>query len=99
MKGFKNVLAYVDGKGVINCDIAVENGVIKEIGTKLDITEPFPYRDGDVVLPGFIDEHTHGAVGYDFADGTEAAVKGTEPEEVKRTPESPVLWQNNGLEI
>ena len=29
MKGFKNVLAYVDGKGVINCDIAVENGVIK----------------------------------------------------------------------
>lgn len=70
MKGFKNVLAYVDGKGVINCDIAVENGVIKEIGTKLDITEPFPYRDGDVVLPGFIDEHIHGADGVDVMDGT-----------------------------
>lgn len=70
MKGFKNVLAYVDGKGVINCDIAVENGVIKEIGTKLDITEPFPYRDGDIVLPGFIDEHIHGADGVDVMDGT-----------------------------
>ena len=70
MKGFKNVLAYVDGKGVINCDIAVENGVIKEIGTKLDITEPFPYRDGDVVLPGFIDEHIHGADGVDVQSCT-----------------------------
>lgn len=70
MKGFKNVLAYVDGKGVINCDIAVENGIIKEIGTKLDITEPFPYRDGDIVLPGFIDEHIHGADGVDVMDGT-----------------------------
>ena len=70
MKGFKNVTAYVENKGVINCDIAVENGRIKEIGNNLGITEPFPYADGEIVLPGFIDEHIHGANGADAMDGS-----------------------------
>lgn len=74
MKGFKNVKAYVNGKGVITTDIAVENGVIKAIGNNLDITEPFPYADGQIVVSGFIDEHIHGAAGADAMDGTEAAL-------------------------
>lgn len=69
MKGFKNVIAYVENKGVIKCDVAVENGRIKEIGNNLGITEPFPYADGEIVLPGFIDEHIHGANGSDAMDG------------------------------
>ena len=45
MLGFKNVNAYVEGKGFIKTDIAVENGLIKDIKdiqsikTELDIEE------------------------------------------------------------
>ena len=74
MKGFKNVKAYINGKGVIKTDIAVENGVIKAIGNNLYITEPFPYADGQIVISGFIDEHIHGAAGADAMDGTETAL-------------------------
>ncbi len=69
MKGFKKVRAYIEGKGIITTDIAVENGVIVEIGENLDITEPFYYQQNQVVLPGFIDQHIHGASGADTMDG------------------------------
>lgn len=74
MKGFKSVKAYIKDKGVIKTDIAVENGVIIAIGNDLDITEPFPYREGQIVVPGFIDEHIHGAAGADAMDGTKTAL-------------------------
>lgn len=74
MKGFKNVIAYVENEGIINCDVAVENGVIVKIGQNLGITEPFPYRKGEIVLPGFIDEHVHGANGADAMDGNVEAL-------------------------
>ena len=70
MKGFKNVRAYIEGKGIITTDIAVENGIIVEIGSNLDITEVFPYQEGQVVIPGFIDQHIHGASGADTMDGS-----------------------------
>ena len=35
MQVLKNVKAYVDGE-IVKCDIAFENGVIKEIGKNLD---------------------------------------------------------------
>lgn len=74
MKGFKNVLAYVQDKGVIKCDIAVENGLIAKIGDNLKIDEPFPYNAGEIVLPGFIDEHIHGANGADTMDASVSAL-------------------------
>ena len=74
MKGFKNVKAYIKGKGIITTDIAVENGVIKAVGNNLDVTEPFPYADGQIVVSGFIDEHIHGAAGSDAMDGTKDAL-------------------------
>ena len=74
MKGFKNVKAYVKEKGIITTDIAVENGKITAIGNNLDIMELLPYSEGQVVLPGFIDEHIHGAAGFDAMDGTEEAL-------------------------
>lgn len=47
-------------------DIVVENGII------IDITEPSGKGDVDLtgllVLPGFIDVHIHGAMGYDVLD-------------------------------
>lgn len=74
MKGFKNVRAYILGKGIITTDIAVENGRIVEVGENLDITQPFDYQQGQVVVAGFIDEHIHGAGGGDSFDGSEEAL-------------------------
>ncbi len=73
MKGLKNVTAYVAGKGLVKTDIAFEDGKIVAIG-KLDDVEPIFDTDG-VVLPGFIDEHIHGAGGADAMDGTEDALQ------------------------
>ncbi len=73
MKGLKNVTAYVAGKGLVKTDIAFEDGKIVAIG-KLDDVEPIFDTDG-VVLPGFIDEHIHGAGGADAMDGTEQAIQ------------------------
>lgn len=73
MKGLKNVTAYVAGKGLVKTDIAFEDGKIVAIG-KLDDVEPIFDTDG-VVLPGFIDEHIHGAGGADTMDGTEDALQ------------------------
>ncbi|MBR5900567.1 MAG: N-acetylglucosamine-6-phosphate deacetylase [Clostridia bacterium] len=71
MRGFKNVNAYVEGKGIIKTNIGVENGVITYIGNDdSKITEAYAYNEGAVVLPGFIDEHIHGAMGSDAMDGT-----------------------------
>ena len=73
MKGLKNVTAYVAGKGLVKTDIAFEDGKIVAIG-KLDNVEPIFDTDG-VVLPGFIDEHIHGAGGADAMDCTEQALQ------------------------
>ena len=75
MKGFKKVKAYVKEKGIITTDIAVENGIITAIGDDLAITDELPYSSEQIVLPGFIDEHIHGAAGYDAMDGTTEALK------------------------
>ncbi len=75
MKGFKNVMAYVEGKGIINTNVGFEKGVIAYIGDDSSkITEALPYAQGQVVLPGFIDEHIHGAMGADAMDGTVEAI-------------------------
>ena len=69
MKGFKNVKAYVKNIGLINTDIAFDNGVITAIGDNLDITEPISLDKNAIVLPGFIDRHVHGANSSDTMDG------------------------------
>ena len=76
MTGFKNVKAYIKDKGVITADIAVENGVIAGIGEDLVITDVLPFSDGQIVTAGFIDEHIHGAAGFDAMDGEKKALFG-----------------------
>ncbi len=72
MKGLENVRAYIRGKGVVRTDIAIENGVIVDMG-ELSV-EPI-FDCGDLLLsPGFIDTHIHGAGGADVMDGTRAAL-------------------------
>lgn len=75
MKGFKNVKAYVQGKGVVSVNIGIQDGKIAYLGSdESKITEALPYLEGEIVLPGFIDEHIHGAAGADAMDGTVEAL-------------------------
>ncbi len=71
MKGFNDVQVYVEGRGVVSSSFCVENGRFR-LGKTAD--EPYGEIGGCVVVPGFIDEHIHGAAGSDAMDGTEEAL-------------------------
>ena len=68
MKGLKNVKVYIKNVGIVKTNIGIENGRIAYIGNEENI-EPIFETDG-IVVPGFIDEHIHGAGGADAMDGT-----------------------------
>lgn len=71
MKGFKNVKVYLHGKGIVTTSVGIEKGKIAYIGDDATkITNALPFLDGEVLLPGFIDQHVHGAKGSDAMDGT-----------------------------
>ena len=71
MKGFINTDIYVEGKGVIKTNLAIDNDKIAYIGDDATkISEPINVPDGAVIVPGFIDQHVHGAAGSDAMDGT-----------------------------
>ena len=74
MQGFKNVKAYVYGKGIITTNIGIDNGKIAYIGNEDLIDKPFEIDYDTVVLPGFIDQHIHGAGGCDAMDGSTDAL-------------------------
>ena len=75
MKGFVDAKVYVENQGIITTNVGVENGKIAYIGEdKSKITEPYPYSPDQVVLPGFIDQHVHGAAGADAMDGMVSAL-------------------------
>lgn len=72
MKCFKNVKAYVWGKGVVDADISFNERISSlEKAEGEEIVLP----QGAIVLPAFIDEHIHGAGGCDAMDGTVQALK------------------------
>lgn len=68
MKGFKNSWILTE-KGKIKGNLVIENGLIKSIGdeSSSDLVE---LDENLIVIPGFIDEHIHGAAGSDAMDGT-----------------------------
>jgi len=71
MQGFKNALVYVQGSGIIKTNLGIENGLIAYIGDdESKITNVCPYAHGQIIVPGFIDQHVHGAGGADAMDGT-----------------------------
>ncbi len=75
MKGFINANAYIYGKGIIKTNIGIENGLIAYIGDDASkITEALPYDNSQVIVPGFIDQHVHGAGGADAMDGKVSAL-------------------------
>ena len=74
MKGFKNVRAYLPQVGVVKTNIGFENGKIVYIGddaSKIDDE----IKVGGIVVPGFIDQHIHGAGGSDGMDGSERDIQ------------------------
>ena len=68
MKYFKNALVYVEGEGLKQCDLAFDKKILS-IG-EVSEGEVFELPEDAIVLPGFIDEHIHGAGGSDAMDGT-----------------------------
>ena len=75
MKGFKDAKVYVESKGIITTNLGIENGMIAYIGDdSTKITEPLFYEHGQTILPGLIDQHSHGAGGSDAMDGTVEAI-------------------------
>lgn len=68
MKVFKNATVYVDGKGLKKCTVTFDEN-IQSIGKK-GKGEEIALPENAIVLPGFIDQHVHGAGGSDGMDGT-----------------------------
>ena len=71
-KVFSNVKVYVENKGVITTDLSFDEKIIGFGNDQQGDIERLP--EGAVVVPGFIDEHIHGAFGSDGMDGTVADV-------------------------
>lgn len=69
MSRFQNVRAYIPQKGIVRADIVYENGVIVSVTEANDPQAPSSLPENAVLLPGFIDEHIHGAGGADAMDG------------------------------
>ncbi len=70
MKGFINIDVLVEGKGIIKTNVGFENGKIVYIGDSADNIEAINVKSSAIVVPGFIDQHIHGANGSDAMDAT-----------------------------
>lgn len=74
MKAFANTLVYVEGEGLKKCNLVFDEK-IQSVGGELGVADVLSLPENAVVLPGFIDEHIHGAGGSDAMDGTENDLK------------------------
>ena len=70
MKCFKNATVYVAGEGVKKCTVEFDE-TIRSIGADSS-AEEIVLPEGAIVLPGFVDQHIHGAGGSDGMDATVA---------------------------
>ncbi len=70
MKTFKNALVYVEGEGVKKCNLTFDKKIQKISRCADKNAEAIELPSDAIVLPGFIDQHIHGAGGSDGMDGT-----------------------------
>ena len=73
MKAFRKVKAYITGEGIKETDIVFEKKIqnFQANGLEEEIVIP----ENCIVLPGFIDEHIHGAGGADISNCSHAVLK------------------------
>lgn len=70
----RNGTVYRENKTFVKGDVYIENGrIVNDISQVTDTTEIDALNL--YVLPGFVDIHSHGAVGYDFSDGNSEGLK------------------------
>ena len=62
-KEFKKIKTLLED-GYQMVDVVIEDGKFKSLKKSTSDDKTF---DGKIMIPGFIDEHTHGADGYDFS--------------------------------
>ncbi len=70
MQAFKNVNVYVEGKGVKKCSVSFEETIHKIAGKPDKKAQIIELPEDAIVVPGFIDQHIHGAGGSDGMDAT-----------------------------
>ncbi len=73
MKGFLNASVLI-GNDIVVTNVGIENGKIVAIGSDIEISQPFEIPSSAIVLPGFIDQHVHGAGGSDAMDKSVSAI-------------------------
>ena len=70
MKTFKNAMVYVEGEGVKKCNLSFDKKIEKISRCADKTAEIIELPEDAIVLPGFVDQHIHGAGGSDGMDGT-----------------------------
>ncbi len=70
MKCFKNATVYVAGEGLKKCALSFDEKIEKISRCAVKGAEEISLPADAIVLPGFIDQHIHGAGGSDGMDGT-----------------------------
>ena len=70
MKCFKNATVYVGGKGLTKCTVCFDEKIEKISRCGGKNAEVIELPEDAIVLPGFVDQHIHGAGGSDGMDGT-----------------------------
>ena len=70
MKCFKSATVYVSGEGLKKCTLCFDEKIEKISRCAVKDAEVIELPDDAIVLPGFIDQHIHGAGGSDGMDGT-----------------------------
>ena len=70
MKCFKNAVVYVDGEGLKKCTVSFDERIEKISRCADKKAEIIELPEGAIVLPGFVDQHIHGAGGSDGMDGS-----------------------------
>ncbi len=76
MFGFKNANIYVENQGIVNTSLSVYAGKIHAIGKNLFCEKEIKIPNRAIILPGFIDQHIHGAAGFDVMDASNTALLG-----------------------
>ena len=70
MKCFKNATVYVDGEGLKKTTVCFDEKIEKISRCAIKDADVIELPEDAIVLPGFIDQHIHGAGGSDGMDGT-----------------------------